>query len=92
MLRIRTMRQVPLEHDINIAINGHFWVEVANPEHPFTAMLISPTSMASGKKSRIFCGFFVSHTFHSSHALGGDDIGDMVMRAERSKCSNSNVS
>ena len=35
------MRQVPLEHDINIAINGPFWVEVANPEHPFTAMLIS---------------------------------------------------
>ena len=35
------MRQVPLERDINIAINGPFWVEVANPEHPFTAMLIS---------------------------------------------------
>ena len=32
------MRQVPLERDINI--NGHFWVEVANPENPFTAMLI----------------------------------------------------
>ena len=24
-----------------IAISGPFWVEVANPEHPFTAMLIS---------------------------------------------------
>ena len=35
------MRQVPLERDINIVINGPFWVEVANPEHPFTAMLIS---------------------------------------------------
>ena len=35
------MRQVPPERDINIAINGPFWVEVANPEHPFTAMLIS---------------------------------------------------
>ena len=35
------MRHVPLERDINIAINGPFWVEVANPEHPFTAMLIS---------------------------------------------------
>ena len=32
---------MPLERDINIAINGLFWVEVANPEHPFTAMLIS---------------------------------------------------
>ena len=36
-----SMRQVPLEHDINIAVNGPFWVEVANQEHPFTAMLIS---------------------------------------------------
>ena len=35
------MGQVPLERDINIAVNGLFWVEVANPEHPFTAMLIS---------------------------------------------------
>ena len=35
------MRQVPLERDIIIAISGPFWMEVANPEHPFTAMLIS---------------------------------------------------
>ena len=35
------MRQVSLERDINIAINGPFWMEVANPEHPFTAMFIS---------------------------------------------------
>ena len=27
-----TMWQVLLEHDINIAINGLFWVEVANQE------------------------------------------------------------
>ena len=32
---------MPLECDINIAINGSFWVEVANPEQPFTAILIS---------------------------------------------------
>ena len=38
---IGPMRQVPLERDIKIAINGSFWVEVANPKHPFTAMLIS---------------------------------------------------
>ena len=31
----------PLERDINIAINGPFWVEVVNPEHPFTVILIS---------------------------------------------------
>ena len=30
-----------LERDINIAVNGAFWVEVANPEHPFMGMLIS---------------------------------------------------
>ena len=35
------MRYPPPESDINIAVNGPFWVEVANPEHPFTAMLIS---------------------------------------------------
>ena len=35
------MRQVPPQRDINIGINGPFWVEVMNPEHPFTAMLIS---------------------------------------------------
>ena len=35
------MRQVPLERDINISVNGRFWDEVANPEHPFTAKLIS---------------------------------------------------
>ena len=35
------MRQVPLVRDINIAVNGPFWVEVVNQEHPFTAMLIS---------------------------------------------------
>ena len=27
--------------NINIAVNGPLWVEVANPEYPFTAMLIS---------------------------------------------------
>ena len=32
---------MPLECDINIAVNGLFWVEVANPEHPLTAMLTS---------------------------------------------------
>ena len=34
---------MPLERNINIAINGPFWVdiEVVNPEHPFTAMMIS---------------------------------------------------
>ena len=32
---------MPLECDIDIAINGPFWVEVANPEHPFKAMLIA---------------------------------------------------
>ena len=32
---------MPLEHYINIAVNGPFWVEVANPEHPFQAMLMS---------------------------------------------------
>ena len=32
---------MPLERDINIAVNGPFWVEVVNPEHPFTTMLIS---------------------------------------------------
>ena len=35
------MRLVPLERDINIDVNGPLWVEVANPEHRFTAMLIS---------------------------------------------------
>ena len=35
------MRYVPLERDINIAVNGSFWVEVANQEHPFTAMITS---------------------------------------------------
>ena len=35
------MREVPAECDVNIARNGPFWVEVANPEHPFTAILIS---------------------------------------------------
>ena len=35
------MRQAPLERDINIALNSPFWVEVANPEHPFIAMLMS---------------------------------------------------
>ena len=29
--------EVPLERDINIAVNGSFWMEVANEEHPFTA-------------------------------------------------------
>jgi len=35
------MRQVPLECNINIAVKGPLWVEVANQEHLFTAMLIS---------------------------------------------------
>ena len=30
------MRQVPLERDINLAVNSPFWVEVGNPERPFT--------------------------------------------------------
>ena len=28
-------------NDKNLVVNGPFWVEVANPGHPFTAMLIS---------------------------------------------------
>ena len=32
---------MPLERDNNIAAVGPFRVEVANPEHPFTAMLLS---------------------------------------------------
>ena len=28
-----------LERDINIAVDGPFWVEVANPEHPFLQRL-----------------------------------------------------
>ena len=35
------MRSVPLESDTNIAVNGPFWVEVANVDHPFTATFIS---------------------------------------------------
>ena len=38
---MKLKNEVPLELDINIAINGSFWVEVANPEHPFAAMLIA---------------------------------------------------
>ena len=38
---------MPLERDVKISINGPFWVEVANPEHPFMAMLIS--------RSRVTC-------------------------------------
>ena len=33
--------QMPLERAIYIAVNGPFWVEVANPEHPFMAIMIS---------------------------------------------------
>ena len=32
--------KVPLERDIKIAANSHFWVGVANPENSFTAMFI----------------------------------------------------
>ena len=39
--RVPSMMQVPLGCDINIAINDPFLLEVANPEHPFTAMLMS---------------------------------------------------
>ena len=35
------MRQVPLECDINIAVNGSLEAKVAKPKHPFTAILIS---------------------------------------------------
>ena len=28
---------MPLKCDINIAWNGPFWMEIANPEHPYTA-------------------------------------------------------
>ena len=38
------MKEVSLERDINIAKNGPLWVEFVNPEHPFTAMLISRSS------------------------------------------------
>ena len=41
---------MPRECDINIAVNGSFWVDVANPEHPFTAMLIS---RSIGKAARV---------------------------------------
>ena len=44
------MRQVPLERDINITIDGPFWVEIVIPEHPFTAMLIS---RSIGKAARV---------------------------------------
>ena len=44
---------MPLERDINIALNGPFWVEVANPEHPFTAMLISCATGTCLIRSRV---------------------------------------
>ena len=37
----KEMRQVPLERDINIAINGQFLVRNLHQERPFMAMLIS---------------------------------------------------
>ena len=40
-LSVLTMRHVPLERDINFAVNGPFWAEVANQEYPFMVMLIS---------------------------------------------------
>ena len=35
------MRQVPLERDINIAVNGCSWFATSTQKGPFTAMLIS---------------------------------------------------
>ena len=32
-VELKAMRQMPLECDINIAVNGPFWVEVVSPEH-----------------------------------------------------------
>ena len=52
---------MPLERDISIAVNCPFWVEVANPEHPFTAMLIS---RSRGTYLIINSGKFSSDTRH----------------------------
>ena len=51
---------MPLERVINIAVNCPFWVEVANPEHPFTAMLIS--------RSRGTCLIRVTRSMDTEHA------------------------
>ena len=37
------MRHVPLERDINIAVNGCSWFTTSTQKGPFTAMLISRT-------------------------------------------------
>ena len=60
------MRQVPLELDINIAVNCPFWLEVANPEHPFTAMLIS--------HSRGTCIILQTMVYCCKCACLGDDV------------------
>ena len=41
---------MPLERGINIAINGSFWMEVANPDYQFTPMLISCSPSMSAQR------------------------------------------
>ena len=68
---------MPLESDINIAINGPFWAEVANSEHPLTAMLISRSRgtcliLASNARESIIAAAAVSFSapFEISHGRG----------------------
>ena len=42
-IRISPMRQVPLERDINIAVNGCSWFVTSTQKGPFKAMFTSPS-------------------------------------------------
>ena len=76
------MRQVPLERDIKIAVDGSFWMEVANQEHPFTAMLISRSQGTCliagiggrGKTSQHFCGHHIWSIPNSSSSNNRVDL------------------
>ena len=90
------MREVPLERDSTIAINGAFWVEVANPEHPFTAILTSRSRgtclihlIQCRKENQNFCCSALLH----EHLLeeGKEELWEVAWRNEQN-CPDFNVS
>ena len=57
------MRQVPLEHDINITANGQFLVRNLHQEQPFMAMMISHSRGTCLTNVGVVHKNFMTHNF-----------------------------
>ena len=89
------MRQEPLECDINIAVNSPFWVEVGNPERPFTVRGLPFSTYAlmgeGGLKELLICGYDSTDSLHEMRTRGMEGVKNPENFCVRTKWKPPNV-